>query len=136
MATFERTFSVRWADLDPNFHLRHSVYADFGADVRMKCLESNGFSLDRLRELGVGPILFSEKLDYLREVRAGESVTVNMMVVDLSPDGRKWSIKHEITKGDGQKAAELLVTGAWFDTKARKVSVPPAELDQFMRSFR
>jgi len=135
MATFEKKFEVRWADLDPNFHLRHSVYADYAAHVRLACLEVNGFNLPRLHSLGIGPILFSEKLDYFKEIRAGESVSVNILLEDMSPDGRKWAFRHQVFKANGEKAAEILVSGAWFDTKLRKVTAPPAELLDFMKTF-
>ena len=40
---FSKTISLRWADLDPNFHLRHSVYYDLGSQQRVEVLdESDG----------------------------------------------------------------------------------------------
>ena len=45
MATFSKQLSFRWADLDPNFHLRHSVYYDFGAQHRVEILEQLGLTM-------------------------------------------------------------------------------------------
>ena len=42
MSTFSKQISIRWADLDPNFHLRHSVYYDLGSQFRMELLEEAG----------------------------------------------------------------------------------------------
>ena len=33
MASFIKEISFRWSDLDPNFHVRHSAYYDFGAST-------------------------------------------------------------------------------------------------------
>ena len=32
---YEKNIDIRWADLDPNFHVLHSKYLDFGAYCRM-----------------------------------------------------------------------------------------------------
>ena len=61
MAPFVKTLSVRWADLDPNFHVRHSVYYDFGAQQRVEILEQSGLSLRIMQEQGFGPIIFREE---------------------------------------------------------------------------
>jgi acyl-CoA thioesterase FadM len=33
---FSKQLSFRWSDLDPNFHVRHSAYYDFGAQHRIE----------------------------------------------------------------------------------------------------
>jgi acyl-CoA thioester hydrolase len=39
MTSFSKQLSFRWSDLDPNFHVRHSAYYDFGAQHRIEILE-------------------------------------------------------------------------------------------------
>lgn len=34
-----KEFEVKWADLDPNRHMRHSAYNDYAAHMRVKFLE-------------------------------------------------------------------------------------------------
>jgi acyl-CoA thioester hydrolase len=126
---FKQEFYVRWADLDPNFHVRHTVYADLCATTRFKYLDSIGFTAGKFAQLKVGPILFSENINYLSEVRAGDQIVVNVQVSGLSQDGRKWKMHHELfKKSDGKLAATIEITGAWFDLVNRKVTVPPSEL--------
>jgi acyl-CoA thioester hydrolase len=36
MSTFTKEINIRWADLDPNFHVRHSAYYDFWAQHRVE----------------------------------------------------------------------------------------------------
>jgi acyl-CoA thioester hydrolase len=45
MSTFIKEIHIRWADLDPNFHVRHSAYYDFGAQHRVEILEQLGMSM-------------------------------------------------------------------------------------------
>ncbi len=58
---------MRWSDLDPNFHLRHSVYYDFGAYCRICFLFDNGVTDKLMKELEIGPILFREECVFKRE---------------------------------------------------------------------
>lgn len=37
---FEQEYHVRWSDLDPNMHMRHTAYADLCATTRFSYLES------------------------------------------------------------------------------------------------
>ena len=50
MSTFSKQISIRWADLDPNFHLRHSVYYDLGSQFRMELLEEAGLTMKIMKE--------------------------------------------------------------------------------------
>jgi len=42
MSDFTMPVQIRWADIDQNRHLRHSVYYDYGAMMRMNVLYANG----------------------------------------------------------------------------------------------
>lgn len=128
MSDYNKTFSVLWADLDPNFHMRHTAYNDYAAQVRLAFLSEHGFPLRRLKELNLGPVLFSEKTDFLREVGADDILTVTLKAAGVNSDGRKWKMRHEIFKSDGVKAAIVQVDGAWFSTETRKLVVPPTDL--------
>ena len=54
MASFSKQLSFRWSDLDPNFHVRHSTYYDFGAQHR---IENPGPELLHIVEVQVGDYL-------------------------------------------------------------------------------
>ena len=61
MASFTKQISFRWSDLDPNFHVRHSAYYDFGAQHRIEILEELGLTLRVMQTQGFGPVLFREE---------------------------------------------------------------------------
>lgn len=125
---YEKTFAVRWADLDPNAHMRHSAYADYAAQVRLDFLADHGFALPRFAELGIGPVLFREDTRFLKEVHLGETIRVTAELGGLRADGARWRIIHTLYKADGREAAVVAVDGAWLDLRQRKLVVPPPEL--------
>lgn len=118
--------TLRWADFDPNFHLRHSVYYDFGATCRMAYLQENGLSINVMEQLHFGPVLFREEALFRREVRMGDELTISLSVTKLRRDYSRFSFRHEIVKKDGTVSAILNVDGAWIDTQLRKLMAPPS----------
>lgn len=121
-----------WSHLDANMHMRHSAYADFAAQARIEVLDKLGLDLKVFHHLHIGPILFREESVYLREVSINENLKVTTELTKSRPDGSRWSIRHEIFRADGVKAAVINVDGAWLDTQKRKLTALPAELaEQF-----
>jgi acyl-CoA thioester hydrolase len=125
---FTQIITLRWADLDPNGHVRHSVYYDFGAQVRIAFLEAQGVGVSWMAQNSVGPVLFREEARFLRELRLGDNLTIDFRIAGASADGRKWRARHEILRGGSERVATLEVDGAWLDLRSRKVAAPPPEL--------
>ncbi|QJX48266.1 thioesterase family protein [Hymenobacter taeanensis] len=132
---YEKTYTVRWADMDPNGHMRHSAYTDYAAQLRIEYLAAQGFSLQRFAQLGIGPILFREDTRFLKEMHISEPLRVNGELAGLNEDGSRWRIVHTLFKADGRPAATVTVDGAWLDLRARKLMVPPAEITDIMRNL-
>jgi acyl-CoA thioester hydrolase len=55
MQSYDLKIDLRWADLDPNFHLRHSVYYDYGAHIRFSFLHEQGLTHKILVENHLAP---------------------------------------------------------------------------------
>jgi acyl-CoA thioester hydrolase len=119
---------VLWSQIDANMHLRHSAYADFAAQARLNMLEQVGIKAVHFMQHQLGPILFREELIYHREIGANENVKVSCEMTKCKADGSRWSIKHEIFRGDGIKSATVNVDGAWIDFNKRKLTGLPAEM--------
>ena len=117
---------LRWADFDANFHLRHSVYYDLGASLRVQFLQDCGLSMAVMQEHHLGFVLLREEAVFRRELRMGDAVTINLRISKLRRDYSRFSFRHGILKQDGTLAATLNIDGAWIDTKIRKLAVPPA----------
>lgn len=138
MAEFQLPVHLRWADFDPNFHLRHSVYYDFAATARVAFLDACGISTELMHQQHFGPILFREEARFKREVRPGDQLVINVLVTKLRADGSRFSFRHELIRDDGTLCAVMNVDGAWIDTNLRKLAIPPAQvaesLDKALKS--
>ena len=126
MDNYKQEVGVRWADLDPNFHLRHSVYYDWGAVCRLDFLQKMGLTTEVLQRLSFGPILFREECVFRKEIRMGDIVTIDLQILSARKDFSRWTIRHQIMKNDTLSAV-LTVDGAWINVIQRKLAIPPKE---------
>ena len=132
---FKQTVQIRWADIDPNRHLRHSVYFDYGASMRMNALSSLGLSMEKLEELMIGPILFREEAIFRREILFGDDITINVELVKAREDYSRWSLRHQFTKKDDTLAAIINLDAAWIDLAKRKLAIPPPVIRNVFENF-
>lgn len=128
MEEYSKTYQVKWSELDPNGHVRHSAYNDYGAQTRVNAFDDFGFGMDELIKIQIGPVLFREEVKFLREIRMNEFIKVDLQLLATRKDASKWSLIHHIYKSNGEMAAVVTVDGAWLDLKLRKIVVPPHEL--------
>lgn len=123
MATFNKKLSFRWSDLDPNFHLRHSAYYDFGAQHRVEILAELGLSIRIMQAQHIGPVLFREECVFKKEIHLNDIIVMQTKMAKMNVDASRWSIVHEFYREDVLCAA-ITVDGAWMDTKLRKLATP------------
>lgn len=128
MAFFSKQLSFRWADLDPNFHVRHSVYYDCAAQHRMEILENLGLNLKIFQAQHFGPVLFREECIFRKEIKLNDSIFIHTKVAKMKTDASRWSIVHEFRNEENILCATLTVDGAWMDTKLRKLVNPVPEI--------
>ena len=128
METFIREVQVRWSDLDPNVHLRHSVYYDWGAYCRIAFLDEHKLSAEAMQRLQIGPILFREECVFRKEIRLGDNVKISLQVLKAKKDYSRWTIRHTVVKNTEIVAAIITVDGAWLDIAKRKLAPAPVEV--------
>lgn len=128
MTEFICPVQIRWSDLDPNFHLRHSVYYDWGAFCRMEFLNAHGLTPAAMQALGIGPILFREECTFRKEILMGDTITIRLSVLRARKDYSRWSIQHHIIKNGDTLCAVITVDGAWIGFKERKLVTPPEKV--------
>jgi acyl-CoA thioester hydrolase len=136
MQTYRTSFEVKWADMDPNRHMRHSVYNDYAAQTRVAMFSDFDLPIAKISRLGFGPILFREETKFLKEINLLEIITVTCSLTKMRRDGSRWSFLHEIFKEgeDHIKAAEIVVDGAWLHLEHRKLGTLP-EIQEIMNQF-
>jgi acyl-CoA thioester hydrolase len=103
---------------------------------RFLCFQANGFSPQALHESGIGPVVFKDEASYFKELRILDEFIVTFHVSQMSDDGVRFTLKHDILRASDQhKAAHIVTQGAWFDLRIRKLAPPPDALNQIMRSL-
>jgi acyl-CoA thioester hydrolase len=125
--SFKVTFATKWADFDPNRHMRHTAYNDYAAEVRVRYFAEHNFSIDEFTKHNIGPILFTEETSFRKEIHLGENITVNIKVAGLSSNNNRWKLVHEVFNESGKLSAVIKVYGAWMDLTKRKLTTPPKE---------
>ena len=133
--TFVKTFSVRWGDMDFNAHMKNTAYLDISGDVRMMYFAENGFPMSELVRLKVGPVVMRDEIDYFRELRLLEPISVNLTLAGLSEDASRFTLRNEFFRQDGKCAARVTSMGGWMDLAARKLTTPPDKLAQVLHAL-
>jgi acyl-CoA thioester hydrolase len=127
MEDYRLDIQIRWSDLDPNFHLRHSVYYDWGAMCRVHYLNDHSLNAGAMQHLKIGPILFREEAVFKKEIRAEDKVYITLKLLKAKKDFSRWSIQHQVFKNESILSSIITVDGAWLNTEERKLTLPPEE---------
>jgi acyl-CoA thioester hydrolase len=135
MTAFTTICEVRWSDLDPLGHARHTAFMDWATHSRLAAFASRGVTSGRFQELAVGPVIFREEADYLREVSGEDRISVSFEFTGGSTDWKHFRIRHVLTRLDGAHCATVVVRGAWLNLRERKVVVPPEPIVQACRAL-
>lgn len=135
MNNFSQTIQVRWADIDANRHLRHSVYYDYGATMRMNSLSDRGLTTKKLEEFMLGPVLFREEAIFKREILFEDKISLTVELVKATEDYGRWSLRHHFIKADGTLAAIINLDGAWIDLNKRKLAIPNEFVKNIFQAF-
>ncbi len=125
MEQYSKKLEIRWADLDPNFHVLHSKYYDYGAYCRMSFFTEHGITPAVMIENNIGPIIFREECIFKREIKFGDELEVFLKLSKCNEDASRWSMAHELWTNGNTLAALITIDGAWLDTKIRKLAKPP-----------
>lgn len=128
MDRYAKTFTIRWADCDANGHMRNTAYSEYAIDVRMAFLTEHGFGYDQLVAAGFGPVLLREEIDYLRELKMSDVITVDFQQLGVSADGSRFRLQHDFTREDGAAVARIILNGGWLNVRTRRLAPPPEGL--------
>jgi acyl-CoA thioester hydrolase len=135
MGKYSLPIQIRWSDLDPNFHLRHSVYYDWAAMCRVNYLTEHGLTPAVMQRLHFGPIIFREEAVFRKEIKYGDSINISLKLVKGRRDYSRWTIVHEVIKNEDTLCAVVTIDGAWMNVLERKLFIPQAEVIQVFQQM-
>ena len=127
-APFSRMFTVGWEHLDSNGHMANTAYLDLAVNVRMMFFQANGFAMQEFEKQRLGPVVRRDEIEYFRELRLLDPVSVTVTLAGMSDDGSQFRLRSEYLRADGKRAATVTSTGGWLDLAARRLTAPPEAL--------
>lgn len=121
--------TVRWSDLDANFHLANSSFMNFTSFARIDVLRKCGITLADLAKNKIGPAILREEISYFKEAHEGQEVMISVAITGQSENGEIYEFEHNLyDKQTGTHLAYSRLLGVWFSTAERKKMPPPEEL--------
>ena len=120
--------TASWADMDFNAHMANTAYLNRAVDARMAFFTENGLPLAELMRLRVSWVMMKDEVEYRREIKWMEEISITVALGGLAPDGSRFKIRNDFFRADGQLAAKVTSTGGFLDLDARKLVVPPIEV--------
>lgn len=125
---FEKLFEAGWRHVDPNGHVANMVYLEYAVDTRIAFFASQGFPPGDFSRLGFGPVIKSDFVEYFREVKMLDKISVTMENGGVSPDSSRFRVVNSFYMNDGTLAARVTSVGGWLGLKERKLIEPPDTL--------
>lgn len=122
---YTRTFFAGWSDMDCSGQMRNTAFLEKATEARNMFMDDGGFPPAEFMRLGVGPIVMKDEVSYFSEIHLQQRMEVTLELSGLSPDGSRFLLRHEISRGDGTLSARITSTGGWFDLVGRKLVRPP-----------
>lgn len=126
--TYIHKLTASWADMDFNAHMANTAYLNRAVDARMAFFSENGLPLAELTRLRVSWVMMKDEVEYRREIKWMEEISITVALAGLAPDGSRFKVRNEFFRSDGQLAAKVTSTGGFLDLDARKLVVPPNEV--------
>lgn len=106
-------------------HMNVMWYVGKFDEATWQLMSAVGLSRSRLSKEGTGMAAVEQHIDYKRELRAGDLVTIRSAVLEVNEKSIRFT--HEMTNDEtGELAARTVLVGVHFDLAARKArSLPP-----------
>ena len=130
-----KSFEIRWGDLDANGHLGNADYIAYMSHTRMSFFFDQGLGLEKMRELGLGPIALYEHIYYFKEINITDEIRVSLEIVGLTPDSQFIKMEHNFFNQYGQNLAFSEILFSWIDLNTRKLGRLSPDLQQKIMSF-
>jgi acyl-CoA thioester hydrolase len=128
MDTYSMDYKIRWADIDANRHVNYAAYIEAATELRYKFFIEHDLPPEIFEKMGISPTYTSMLVNFYREVRMGETITINFLLTGLSEKGIRWRIKHDFFKANHKKAVQVLLEGTIINLETRQPVVPTPEI--------
>jgi acyl-CoA thioester hydrolase len=112
---------VRFYELDPYDHVNHTSYFGYFETARVEALESIGWGLHRLKDLGVQVVVVDMVARFEIPAVAGDTLSVQSEVLEIKRASSRW--QQTMTR-HGETIATLEVMAASINSDGRPCRMP------------
>lgn len=112
---------VRFYELDPYDHVNHTSYFGYFETARVEALESIGWGLHRLKDIGVQIVVVDMTARFAIPAVAGDNLTVQSKVLEVKRASSRW---RQTMMREGETIATLDVKAASINEDGRPCRLP------------
>ncbi|MDQ3235041.1 MAG: acyl-CoA thioesterase [Pseudobdellovibrionaceae bacterium] len=124
-AQYHFTTVVQSSMVDGQGHLNHAYYLTVFEEARWDICLTQGMTLEKMHERGIGLVVIEANIQYRREVRAGDTLHIKTRFLDVH---RKiWRVEQTMENAAGTACSMLQLKGSMFDLKERKILLADRE---------
>jgi acyl-CoA thioester hydrolase len=117
---FEYDVLIREFHLDSFGHVNNAAYVMLYEEARWDFITKNGFGLNEIQKLQVGPVILDLSVRFKRELKNREKIKITSRTVEIiSP--KIMVLEQNMIKEDGKVASEARFTVGFFDMRQRKL---------------
>lgn len=117
---FEYEIIIKENHLDSFGHVNNAVYVQLYEEARWDFITKNGYGLEVIQKLQVGPVLLDMQVRFKREIKNREKIKITSQTKEIiSP--RIMTLEQKMINSNGKVASEALFTVGFFDMKERKL---------------
>jgi thioesterase-3 len=121
----EHSILVVERHLDTFGHVNNATYLELFEAARWEWITANGFGLERIQALQLGPTVLEVTLRFKREVKNRQRILVRTWVESYT--GKVCTVLQEMRDESNELCCDARFTCALFDLKARRLVAPTEE---------
>ena len=111
--------------LDTFGHVNNASYLEILEEARWDLVTRNGYGLDEVHRLKIGPVVLEAHLRFARELHNRQAITIRSWLESCS--GRIIQLAQQILADDGTLCCDAMFTIGLFDLTARRLIRPTPE---------
>ena len=116
---------IREHHLDTFGHVNNATYLDILEEARWDLITRNGYGLEEVHRLKVGPTVLELQIRFVREIRNRQQVTIRTWLESYS--GKIGKLAQQVRDEAGDLCTDALFTIGLFDLTARRLVRPTPE---------
>jgi acyl-CoA thioester hydrolase len=111
--------------LDTFGHVNNASYLEILEEARWDLITRNGYGLEEVQRLRIGPVVLEAQLRFARELHNRQAVTIRSWLDSYS--GKVGKFAQQILDEDGELHCDAMFTIGLFDLTARRLIRPTPE---------